>query len=321
MSVTIRKLAAALAFACALVAAGPARAWNAGTHAWIASEMHKKAGLADPAVLLDRIYGANAIDIFNNDFVEPHLTLQAWLHESPPDALFLEVWKAADPQSPREVALAYGVVTHNNAWGADSTAHVAGITSGRDRGWVIVRAESLGQFLGPILQGYGLDLPPAVLTDVGHVLVETAVDLLVKERLDPAVGEKVLASAQARDPETWKLLARAWADDFAGTFGGPEAAAGVIQEKEAELQAFLWWYGASLAADDALIQVSVVTAWVAARYLDALGLPPIPTEQLVGLVVFGVDAAMDLCRADFRRELAATVGWVNGRMSSNGVAF
>ena len=318
MTVTMRKTLAALASACALAAVpGSVRAWNAGTHAWIAAEMHKKAGLADPAVLLDRIYGANAIDLFNNDFSEPALTLQAWLHESPPDAIFLKAWRAVDPESARDVAFAYGLVTHNNAWGADSTAHVAGITSGRDAGWVIAKATVLGAYLDPILRENGIILEPAQLLDVGHILVEQAVDLLMLQ-LDPAVGEKLLASAMDRDPSFPTLLVAAWADSFAEVLGSRAAAVEAILAYEAGLRQFLMAYGWALSQPEALTLLAGQIAVMAEGYL---GLPPGSGVALVPLIEYGVQAGMNLCASDFQRELAATVGWVNGRISSNGVAF
>ncbi len=321
MAVTIRKLLAALAGACALLAAGQARAWNAGTHAWIAAEMHKKAGLVDPAVLPDRIYGANALDLFNNDFTDPALTLQRWLHESPPDGLpgmlFLEVWEEADAANPRQVAFAYGVVTHNNLWGADSTAHVSGVTYGHDVGWIVAKGRILGAMLDPALQQNGLFLTPAQLEDVGHILVEQAVDLLMLQ-LDPHLGEKLMGAAALRDPAFADLLVEAWVDDFAAVVGSHAAAEALIRAYEAGLRTFLMEYGWALSQPDAL---SLLAGQIAVMAEGYLGLPPGSGAALVPLIEQAIQGGMQLCAGDFQREVRATAGWVNGRMSRNGVAF
>ena len=60
--------------------------------------------------------------------------------------------------------------------------------------------------------------------------------------------------------------------------------------------------------------------YLAWRYAGVPGFdPPPPVELLEQLANVGLDAAMYVCAPDFMDELEATVGWVNGRMSSNGI--
>jgi hypothetical protein len=52
-----------------------------------------------------------------------------------------------------------------------------------------------------------------------------------------------------------------------------------------------------------------------------LGLPPGAGDALVPIVKQGISAAMMLCATDFERELRADTGWVNGNLSSAGIAW
>ncbi len=311
-----RKYAPALACAALAVAPGAVRAWNAGTHVYVAEKLMEQQQVADPRLVMEAAYGANALDLFNNDFTSPGWDLQNWLHD-PSGALFMEVWRAAATHAPAHRAFAYGLVSHNNAWGADSTAHVSGITSGQGVGWVIARAEVLGALLDPVLQQYGIFLTPAQLVDVGHVLVEQAVDLLLLE-VDPALGAKLMASAAARDPSVPAMLGVAWSGAFAGLLGSAAAAVQIIRAYEAGLREFLMAYGWALSQPDALGLLAGQIAVIAEGYL---GLPPGAGAPLVPLIEYGILAGMQLCATDFAQEIAATTAWVAGRMAAAGVTY
>lgn len=316
MSLAIRKLLAALASACALAAVpGPARAWNVGTHLYVVERLLAPQ-VADPRLVMEAAYGTTVLDLFNNDFTSPGWDLQQWLHD-PSAELFMAVWREGATAAPAHRAFAYGLVSHNNAWGADATAHISGITSGQGVGWVIERGQILGALLDPVLQQYGVVLSPSQLTDVGHILVEQAVDLLMLQ-LDPALGAKLMASAAARSPSDPAKLEVAWSGPFAEILGSNAAGVQMIRAYEAGSREFVMAYGWALSQPDALTLLAGQIAVMAEGYL---GLAPGQGAPLVPLIEQGILAGMQLCAPDFQEEVDATAAWVGANMAAAGVTF
>ena len=293
---------------------GRAYSWDPATHAYIEEHLYKKRGQADDGVLYNRIYGANVMDMFNNKFSSPYLEFAAYLHD-PTQENFLEVWEEADTRMER--AFAYGFVSHNNTWGMDSTAHISGITFGKGEGYVIAKARILAVMLKPGLEAQLGPLPDVVVMDICHYFVETGVDFLVRG-MDPSIGNKLMAAAGNRSDEVPALLIEAYKDDFAALAGSPENAALIIGTAEGMHRATIMGYGWALTQDNALNLVAQEMAKVGAEYL---GLPPGSDAALVPAVEQGVLAAMQLCAPDIDRELRASTGWVNGRLSSHGISW
>ena len=296
---------------------GPAFAWEAGTHAYIEQLIHKKMGHVDSSIMNNRIYGANALDIFNNKFTSPYLECAGIFHDTSDHEYFLQAWQIASTSA--EKAFAYGFVSHNNKWGMDSTAHISGITYGRGTGYVIAKAQVLAGWLGPFLEtNLGLTLPYETLVNLCHYLVESGVDFLVRQK-DPLIGSKLMAAASYRSNEAPALLVNAYKGTFVslGIFPNEAAAAAFIAQTEAEYQNYLFIYGLILSIaneDDAINAVAQGLADVGASYL---GFPhdPATIAALTFVAKQGILQAMDLCKPDFEREIAATIGWVNGRLS------
>jgi hypothetical protein len=255
---------------------GRAHSWDPATHAYIEEHFYKKQGQLDDGVLYNRIYGANAIDIFNNNFTSPYLEFAAYLHDTTQNN-FLKVWEKAGTKA--EKAFAYGFVGHNNTWGMDSTAHISGITYGRGEGYVIAKAHVLAVMLKPSLESQlGRELPDDVVVNICHYLVESGVDFLVRS---------------------------------------PENAALLIAAAEGQFRYSMMLYGFALTQDNALDLVAEGMAAVGAEYLGMPG----SEAALVPVVKQGIFAAMTLCAPDFERELQASTGWVNGKLSSNGISW
>lgn len=300
----------------------PALAWDLATHAYIEEHLFKKTGQADSAVMYNRIYGAGAIDIFNNNFTSPYLEFEAYLHDTSRED-FLKAWEIA--ASRNEKAFAYGFVSHNNTWGMDSTAHVSGRTFGRGEGYVIAKARALAAMLGPAVEAQlaQLGLPPVseeVLVNLFHYLVESGVDFLIRDK-DPEIGSKLMAAAFNRSAEVPTLLAEAYKSDFAILAGyGEDAAASFIATAEGDFRASMMAYGYALTQANAL---DLVAGGLAAIGVSYLGLPPGPNSValLVPIAQQGIVAAKMLCAPDLDRELHASTGWVNGRLNSNGIAW
>lgn len=298
-----------------ILTAGASFAWEAATHAYIEEHLYKKAGQADEYVLYNRIYGANALDIFNNNFTSPFLEFAAYFHSTAQEN-FLQAWQLA--ASREEKAFAYGFVSHNNKWGMDSTAHISGKTYGKRTGYVIAKAQVLAAMLRSSLPEPLNGLPEETLVNLCHYLVESGVDFLVKAK-DPEIGNKLFAAALNRSDEVTTLLVNAYQDDFAVLAGITETeAAGKIEDAETNFQISMMAYGWALTQPNALQLVAGGLADVGLIYLNLEDeWKPILTE----VAQQGITAAMMLCKPDFERELQATKGWVNGKLSSAGVTW
>ncbi len=299
-----------------IVMPGRVHSWDAATHAYIEEHLYKEQGHLNEAALSNRIYGANALDIFNNNFTSPYLEFAAYLHDTT-QANFLKVWDKASTKD--EKAFAYGLVGHNNTWGMDSTAHVSGITYGKGAGYVIAKARVLAAMLKPTLESQlGQQLSDDVVLNICHYLVESGVDFLVR-RMDPSIGNKLIAAAWSRSAEAPVLLANAYADDFSALAGIPvNDATLLITSAEGNFRASMMAYGFALTQANAMDLVASGMAKVGAAYL---GLPPGSDEALVPVVKQGIEAAMALCAPDFEREIRASTGWVNGKLSSHGISW
>lgn len=316
MTVFMRRSLAALAFASALLAAGQARAWNAGTHVYVVDRLLPPEVAADPMLVAEARYGAHVIDLFNSDFSSPGLDLQRLLHD-PAGSVFMDVWALAATHAPIHRAFAFGVASHNNSWGADATAHVVDIASGHGPGWTYAKSEQLMAILEPDLPPEILQLPHEVIIEVGHILIEQSVDLLLLQ-VDPELGQKVMASAAARDPSDPALLQVAWSDAFAPFTGGNAASVHLIRAyEEGYRQAFVR-YGWALSQPDALD----LLAWQIAIDATAfLGVPPNQAADFFPLVKGGILIGEGLCADDFYQEVEGTVAWVGANMAAHGVTY
>jgi hypothetical protein len=200
----------------------------------------------------------------------------------------------------------------------DSTAHNSGITFGRDQGYVIAKARLLAVVLKPTLESQlGQTLPEDVVVDICHYLVESGVDFLVLS-MDPSIGNKLMLAAYNRSGDVPALLVNAYRDDFSALAGSPENAALLITTAESMFRSSMMVYGWALTQDNALDLVSGELATVGAAYL---GLPPGSEAALVPIAKQGIFAAMTLCAPDIERELRASTGWVNGKLSSHGISW
>jgi hypothetical protein len=74
-------------------------------------------------------------------------------------------------------------------------------------------------------------------------------------------------------------------------------------------------YGVALTppADNARNNIAGFLAGMGAQYLG------LPADSLLPVVTVGLEIAMDICASDFEREIKASTGWVNGKLSFNGI--
>lgn len=287
-----------------LLGGGALYPWGSATHFYIDEQLAMKS----VGLKFNAGYGGMAPDAFNYLFSSPFLeNLYVATHYQ-----FQPVWDKAGNRIAQ--ALAYGFITHNDAWGADYTAHHAGITQGTAEGYVIAKAQAL-LALAPLPPE--LPLSQAQVLSLYHEFVETAVNVLMK-RADPRIGEKIAFAALRRNPQFPSLLVEAFAGEFAAYFGGPAEASQAILAVEEEFRRISVLMGQVLCQEEA-VAVQLLAEQMADMADDFLGAPlPIPREAAVSLVAQLINGAMDLCAPDFLPEIEATVGQVAQQMTAHG---
>ncbi len=94
--------------------------------------------------------------------------------------------------NPYQMAYADGWLTHNEEdfWGADHYAHI-------DPGYVINKASQLA----------------GVPADLGHLAIEVAVDVLLRDNDDPQLGDKLLSAVQHHSFQDRSLLMNVFVSD------------------------------------------------------------------------------------------------------------
>jgi len=292
-----------------VLVASPAYPWGAATHAYIDDHVGKQW----PVRNLNEMYGGNAPDAFNYMFDH-----REWLdylfqqtHYSP-----LSVWQEAERILGK--AAAFGFVSHNEAWGADYSAHISCRTCGplpEPKGYVIVKAEAMWEILGDL--GFGKD----TAIELYHNIVESALDLLVKSQLDPGIGPKLSAAALLRSAELPTLLVDAYASGFEQTFQ-LEAGKGaeIITSAEAEFRKTTVLYGQVLAQDDRTA-ARLVAEQLVGMAEGFLGYPLPPDYDWVALTQVLLSYASYLCKDDFSGEINATVQTVDEALRAHGIAY
>jgi hypothetical protein len=288
--------------------------WGSATHAYIDDNLGKKWGLKN----MDEIYGGMAPDIFNFMFDKPvymsYLSYQTH-NES------VKLWEKA--RSFRGKALAYGFVSHNDVWGADSTAHHSGITYGQNEGYIIAKAEILKGILESVPEYQALELTDSVALEVSHNLVESGVDILMK-RIDTMIGQKMISSALLRNPEFPLLLVKAYAKDFSEYFGIRYLeAVNIITSSEREFRKTTILYGQAFMQDEvtAIHLISEQMAELSEAFLAAYGVILPPGTDLRPLIKFAIEQSMEICVGDFDEEIAATINFVDEQLISHGISY
>jgi hypothetical protein len=276
----------------ALVASATAlQAWGPGTHTYVAYQLREVG--TNKAELL---YGAIAPDFNLLKSMDPQDPLFLATHY-----LALAPWEAAG--TPEERALAWGFASHNEAWGADRTAHIASLTlSDTSRGYVIQKAAVLKATLDAQLTAAGMGSYLGLITpDNCHFILEYGIDLLAR-RLDPYLGAKLVEAASHRSPAMGSLLARAYAP------GDAEGGA-TLAYMEGVWRTFMIRYGGILKEPEAKA-LPLMADFLVDLGMQLQVLPPVPPDQrpaLVQLIGLALTDAIALCAPDYPGEIGATV--------------
>ncbi len=305
-------------------------AWGSATHAYLTEKLGNKEDVLNQ----QEMYGATLIDVFNFMFGVPY---QPYLWTKTHYG-FMTLVDAAEPE---EAALAYGFVSHNEAWGADYTAHINALTLEGDKGYVITKGEELAPLLvstiiASLEELLGAPLPdplPPVYEELigelslglAHIGIESAVDYLVSQNEDRKIGYKMLTSAQERDDSVPLLLSEAYAEGLAEATGmSLEVANGIIYETESEFQAQMISYGAALTQENALELLAEQGTELAIMILEAEHGIEVPSERygeifalVKNLMASTLLEAIEVVEDDYSEELEATQKYVKKQLNAN----
>ena len=310
----MRFLALGLLFLVVGFFSSEAYSWGFATHTYINDHLGKTKRNQN----MDEIYGAVAPDAFEYLFNFPNYIgfLSDQTHVE-----FTRLWNVLKAGLGR--SLAYGFASHNDVWGADSTAHHSGLTFGQNEGYIIAKANLLAAILEQVPDYAALGLPYPVTLEISHELMENGVDLLIK-RIDPLIGHKLSSSAMFRTSDFPVLLVKAFAGDFSQFAGiSYHEASKFIISAEKEFRRSIVLYGQALMQDEetAIQLISEGTADIAASFLAANGIILPPGIDMVPLIEFAIGQSMDLCAQDFAGEIAATIAFVNQNLQANGISY
>jgi hypothetical protein len=315
---------------CLLLVMMPAAAfsWGDATHVYISDKLKARFGYNH----INEMWGSVGPDIFNFIFEED--LCPDWLAYSTHESSFMKVWNAASTTS--EKALAYGFVTHNEAWGADYTAHISNQTLGGGEGYINVKAMIL--LITPLdpTQPYDPNFNPTfadIFAAIGatpeqqlliaHVVAEYAIDIMLRNEVDRFIGRKLILAARYRSPKFPALLVDAFAEDYATNCPGIDlpTAAYIITSAEAEYRRNMISYGRTLSRPEP-VAVRLIAEQIVALAPGFIGteipqdLPVDPVE----LVKMAIYYSMIIC-SDYTGEINATIEFVEDNLGSNGINY
>ncbi len=288
--------------------------WGFATHAYISDHLGKTNRFQN----MKEIYGGLAPDIFNYLFdpIPPYGLMPKVTH-----SFSTELWDVS--RTELQKSLVYGFISHNDDWGADSTAHRSGLTFGQTEGYVIAKARILAEILKQVPEYAALGLPDDVTLEISHELVEDGVDLLVKG-IDPLIGQKISSSALSSSPGLSGVLVKAYGPFFLASYGmNRQSLTKFIMPAEREFRKRLIVYGEALMQDEATgIQlISEGTAEIAAGFLEANGITLPPEIDIVPLIEFAIGQSIELCADDFAGEIMATIDFVSQNLQTHGISY
>jgi hypothetical protein len=310
--------------------------WGNATHVYLANRLGAKLG----PVNLQEMYGALTPDVFNFMFDANGQILSNLTHFQP--GLIYAAATTAE-----EKAIAYGFMTHNNAFGADLTAHGSPdfpnpLWPASKPGWVIKYGNVAGaNLIAPLKvilanagvpDGYLEPIAAYLAPTMGHDLVETAVDILIKRYQDPLVGLRMAIAARSRTPQTGNLLVKAFAPALVAYTAGdptiddvtPGQAEALILGAEAMYQPAMEQYGqAFLLPEKMLIQaLSEQSAVVAKQLIEAVltsetGMTGWDVSVPPSLVSENIVKSIALVKNVYAQEIAKTYEFVSKQLFLN----
>ena len=157
---------------------------------------------------------------------------------------------------------------------------------------------------------------------VTHLISEYAVDIMLRNDVDPLIGRKLATAARDVTKRFPALLTKAFAKDYADQcFGGDaSAAADVLTAAEKEHRKNMIFLGQAISQSKS-VAVQLLAEQVVGVLSDFLGGPLlVPEAQVVEIVNAAIYSSMDLC-SDYRKEIDATIEFVGKNMEDQGITY
>ncbi len=291
--------------------------WGAITHAYLINGLGCTGGMPNA----QEIYGSTLPDMFNLMYGSPY---EGYLWTESHYGFM----KVANRCSGRSLeAFAFGFVSHNDAWGADLTAHHDARTMPGE-GYVIRKVSELVPLLKPhlidILTAAGVPDAETIADNAAPGLaenfVETAVDLFVKENEDPLIGYRLAIAAQLRDYRIPYRIFGAYAADFADEFDIPflEAATALLRA-EKDYRDLMRTYGIifTMEMPESITFLVQWGAGLAGEFLKAETGKDIAVSPAV-IEDFLYDEVLPRIEPDYGAEITATLAYLAGELNARG---
>jgi len=249
---------------------GLSRAFNPATHIFIAEK-----AFPGSTERLDLDYGSIAPDLALS--VPDTASWETPFQDTHYNYIDLRPYARGSIQK----AFARGWLTHNEAWGADHSAH-KGYCGKTSLGYVIEKSQELMLW------------NPDLTADFAHYAIEVAIDLLVKGD-DPGIGEKLLKADLFRSPQDRRLLARVlvWKERRTDWI--------TLALVELSFRNLVGRYAMALALPSPMDKKAIVELGVELAR-EKYGIEVSPEE--LGEIL---EKAMALCRGDYREVIDCTV--------------
>ncbi len=200
-------------------------------------------------------------------------------------------------------SIAYGFVSHNDVWGADSTAHYASRTLNPEEGWVVTKSKELEQLLSDTFNDIGLGGEEyyELRLELCHNIIETAGDIIIK-RVDSKIGSKILFSALFRTSRCPTLLINAIGKEYEE----------LIKQAENEFRKMMILYGQALMQDEdtAIGLLAEQMANLAEEYLKGKGIELPSGIELKSLIEDALRVAISVIKDDYMKEVEATIKYI-----------
>ena len=297
------------ALAILLLMPGSAAPWGWATHTYLVTQL----GVTAP----DAMYGALLPDV--GQVMDP--TVNDYMHDQTTLKFSKAVAKGFQMDLDETV---WGVATHNERWGADSTAHnpLTGYTTLKSP--VLVSTTGLQTTLRDLLLANGIPTAQAEAIAaefapvVAHEAIEYAVDLQVRDHQALNSGILIYNAADTRADEVPELLVRTYATNFAARFklSIPEASA-LLVAGEAAWQAFMMQYGSLLAPEVPTDYISWYLAQLGSvrlsNYIEGLTGVALVVDPMILLGV--LQQAFTLTAPDYLQALEETTRLLQWNMS------
>ena len=303
----------------------PAFSWNQATHAYIAERLGARVGQDK----LREMWGSVSPDLVN--YILDPAVCPGWVSDETHGTYsetFMKVWNAASNHP--EKALAYGFLTHNQAWGADHTAHICSLTLDQDQGYIISKAKQLlktplqrakpHQTFGKVFASLGMSPDLALL--IAHGSTEYAIDIMLGSDVDPWLGEDLIEAVRTGSKKFPALLIKAFAADYADyCFAGDTSrAAFELNAAVAKHRIDMVYLGQAISQPEP-VAVQLLAEQLVALLPGFLGKPlPVPDAEAVEIMKAALFASMEICD-DYMAEIEATIGFVGSNLEDHGIRY